>query len=232
MADPANPAFVFNTYPGDFCLALRLIRLIRQHYPSAEIVACPDGRSAEFEALSPGCYIQPRSTPLKRPDKVHLHSFQTLQAALEHTSADLLIQIDPDAYLSQPFKAIPDAQWFGQTFQFPWQDGYTGKTMHGACWGMRRTLLERLVSENPFTLDLYTHPQNLRANGSAVEDRGFSMAVAKLLPPSQWGHWTELHLRSNKVNCTIRRGKIAAVHPNRVKGLPNPRSLDSRLSRL
>jgi hypothetical protein len=145
---PVNPAFYFAVY-RDEPLALRLAQDVRRHYPAAEIVAVGDGPVASWfhaamaalgVAFVPGLH-------LKQAGHGGAAAHRNLQAVLSHTTADLLIQLDPDSILHRPFVEIPDDPWFGQMHvsRCTWYPVHPFGTLHGACWGMRREVAELAV---------------------------------------------------------------------------------------
>jgi hypothetical protein len=195
--------FFFSTYLGDEPLARRLAGQIQRHYPAAVIAALGDGYTPDLA----GCLCHGDEVALKRPETIHQYSHQRLAIALQAAPhADLYIQLDPDTYLTRPFRQIPRSEWAGRLCLSDYGPDYRVKHLHGCCWAMRRTLIERLVKENPFKPELYDYPGNVRTDGMAYEDLGFALAVDSVYPNQHWKNWGEVNLGG-------KLGRFPATHP-------------------
>lgn len=215
---PGNTAFFFNTYPGDFHLANRLIRQLKYYFPESDILAIPDGFYDDFcqQSNLENVKICRRETPLKRKGTVHVHSYQNLEYVAANTDAELIIQLDPDVFITQRFDStnLPSTLFFGQFYYYWWPDDWDKPLVQGSVWGMRRSLLDKLVKVNPFNASFYEHSFSERRDGSSLEDRGWSESLNEVYPFTEWGWWKNLVLRNKSFNCVPRRGRIWATHPN------------------
>ena len=143
-----NLAFYFAIY-RDETLALRLAQDVRRLYPAAEVVAIADGMVAPwlFPALHRLGVVTVQDTHLKRAGHGGAAAHRNLAVTLENTTADLLVQLDPDTILHRPFAAFPNDPWFGQIHvaRCTWYPVVPMRCLHGACWGMRREVAELAV---------------------------------------------------------------------------------------
>ncbi|MBW4484876.1 MAG: hypothetical protein KME14_20265 [Tildeniella torsiva UHER 1998/13D] len=197
--------FFFSTTPSDWHLAPRLVGQIEAFYPEAKILCLPDGFSP---GPLPGAIVGDAAEPLKQPASIHQYSYRRCTLALAHLDGcEVLVQLDPDTYLQKPFTHWPQSQWAGSFMAVPTTGPPFRKFMHGALWMMRRQLLQQLVEENPFCPQHYAHDNNTRADGTAIEDRGFSEAVRLVYPADQWAAWGQLNTSGQ-----VRPG-WAAAHP-------------------
>lgn len=149
------PAFVF-TFFDDIVLAQRLIRQLRQFYPTADILAIADGvRPAAFAAyaqINAVQYLEGERLKPRASGGQWTHRY--LELFLAQSSADVLIKLDPDSFVYRAFEAFPastKADLFGNL-----------KTNHlqqvqvrGGCVGYQRTAVQRLVSSKLLLEDQY-----------------------------------------------------------------------------
>lgn len=157
-------AFYFSVYKDEIW-AVRLVHQIKHFYPKADIVCIFDGQGFPGQAeilgnLGAKVRVGER---LKGPGNGMKFSHRNLSVALEYSDAELFLKMDPDSYMWRKFKYFPDLEFFGQDHRktigeaFPEPVHYC----HGACWGIRRGLMQRMVDSEIFYDDLYTHPHNL-----------------------------------------------------------------------
>lgn len=187
-------AFFFNVC-GDEPLAIRLVDQIRSFYPSSEILIIGDGAIAN-EAVIPmrkagAVVVNDRRL---KPKGTSEFTKRNLRLILEHTTANLVIKIDPDTILQRPFTHFPDAEWFGKLVRVRWfSDQIEVLAVHGSCWGMQRSLIERLHDSE--VLDDLNHrygdPKNISLkHGTPVpfEDPCIALAVKAVgVTPVKWG---------------------------------------------
>lgn len=151
-------AFYFAIY-RDEPLALRLAQDVRRLYPHAEIVALADGPVAPwlFPALKRLGVVTVEDAHLKQAGYGGAAAHRNLAAVLTHTTAELLIQLDPDTILHRPFAEFPDAPWFGQVHisYCTWYPVHPFASLHGACWGMRREVAQLAIHREALLCPTY-----------------------------------------------------------------------------
>jgi len=167
-------AFVITTYSGDVHLTSRLLWQLGTHYPEAQKIVILDGPLEDWQtrALEGMCSTlilgaalgQDTSRPTAWLERM-------LRIALDHSSAEVIVKLDPDAYLFRPIRGYPGADLFGSL--------YADGTVTGGVYGFRRDTAKRvlesgLLEHADFQL---LQPQSpLPVN----EERQFSHAVQAL----------------------------------------------------
>jgi hypothetical protein len=180
-----TPAFVSNTWAGDILLAHRLAAQVQQHHPGAKHLFIGDGVTPDIPGAI--CLGMPHQ---KTFGQCHNYAYRMMAQALEMGEFDVLFQLDPDCYLHRPLWPHK-AQFFGSLFG-RMHRGRVIATMHGCCWGMWRSLVEDIVTANPFAAEDYDYPENQCGDGSCSEDVGFCLGVRKVYPRQHWQNWSGL----------------------------------------
>lgn len=158
-------AFYFSIYKDELW-AVRLVHQIKHFYPKADIVCIFDGQGFPGQAekiadLGANVRVGER---LKGPGNGMKFSHRNLSVALEYSDAELFFKMDPDSYIWRRFNDVPEnVEFFGQAHSKPIGQAFPkGVTYcHGACWGIRRSLMQRMVDSEIFYDKLYEHPHNL-----------------------------------------------------------------------
>lgn len=138
----APPAFVFCFYQHDVSLAIRLTRQIRKFYRTADIIAIADGTdSPEFAAVADELKIHHLiGERLKTPDRGGAWLRRLFQAALNYSSAQRIVKIEPDTFLHRAFLHWPDAPVAGTLQPDP-----DVPFVRGGCVYFNRSVLPRLI---------------------------------------------------------------------------------------
>lgn len=147
-------------------LALRLAAQLRSHYPDSDIIAVTDGPahlSTMNRLMTEYGVIACQGQHLKQWGMGGAAAHRNLQAVLAETSADMLIQMDPDAYLWRPFAAIPQSDWFGQRHisQCTWYPHTPMPCVHGAAWGMSREMALAAIDSELLLDPMYSTSKTL-----------------------------------------------------------------------
>ena len=212
-------AFYLTTYKDEGLLP-RCLGQIRTYYPEAELVVIADGpahpAAAKWVAEAGGIFVErPR---LKLPATGGHFSQHTLCTVLHHTTAPLLVKLDPDSYLARRFKPLPEVPWLAKTRTFRVFDTDLLFGL-GCCWVLRRETAETLV-ESGLLLTLLRERgyQSVRRRGGEVlycEDPAVSYCLRELgVLPTEWSEVT--HTESLPVAGAL--PPYAVYHGNKRRG--------------
>jgi hypothetical protein len=193
--------FVIHCCSADLALAERLLRQLCYFHPDSPVLLLPDGISPDFAYVGHQHLIScPTPTTLKHRETIHQYSHRKLALASDRLDTDWIVQLDPDCYLSEPIPVPRKRVWHGRLFSYPYRGDQKIKMQHGAAWAMPREVVSTAAESNPFDPSDYIHDNNIRPDGSAMEDCGFAAGIAKVHGPKLWKNWSAFN------------GRRAAIH--------------------
>ena len=199
-------AFVITTCPGDSSLTHRLLWQLGTHHPRAEKIVITDGALEDWQtrALEGLCSTLIRGEALgQNTSKPTLWLERLLKVALEFSSAEVIVKLDPDAYFTRAIRSYPGADLFGSLYP----DG----TVTGGVYGFRRDTAKRVLESGLLErvdFQLLQPQSPLPVN----EERQFSHAVQALEMTT--AVWDEVCARARPVYSTRDLSERYAVwHP-------------------
>jgi len=181
-------AFILTTYSGDSSLAHRLLWQLNTHHPRAEKIVITDGKLEDWQtrALEAMCSTlicgealgQDTSRPTAWLERM-------LRVALEFSSAEVIVKLDPDAYMTRAIRSYPSADLFGSL--------YADGTVAGGGYGFRRETAQKVLESGLLDTEEFQllQPQSpLPVN----EERQLSHAIQAL--GMTLGVWSEACVRA------------------------------------
>lgn len=137
-----NICFLFAVYQ-EFDLATRLLDQIKQFYPTADVVCVTDGtHDPVFESiceLRRAEYIKGEQRKLRQLGGSWIE--RLYQAAIDNSSADLIVQLDPDSFILRQFNYFPNADVSGSIVVG--NNGYS--FLQGGCKLYKRETLRKIL---------------------------------------------------------------------------------------
>ena len=184
-------AFVATTHRGDSHLAYRLLWQLNTYHPRAEKIFITDGKLQDWQtrALEGMCDTLIHGEALgQNTARPTAWLERMLRLALEHTSAEIIVKLDPDAYLFRAIRSYPGADLFGTL--------YADGTVTGGVYGFRRDTARRVLESGLLErvdFQLLQPQSPLPVN----EERQFSHAVQALEMTT--AIWSEVCARARPV---------------------------------
>lgn len=177
-----NFAFVVTTHASDWGLCIRLLSQLLEYHKRSERVVITDGpmphskiralegmatKVVQGEALG-----QDTSRPTKWLERL-------LRVALDYTTSEVIVKLDPDAFVTRAIRGYPGAALFGSL--------YADGTVTGGVYGFRRETAQKVLESGLLEREDFQllQPQSpLPVN----EERQFSHAVQALeMNTALWG---------------------------------------------
>lgn len=182
-----NLAFTITTHAGDWSLAIRLLSQLLEHHKRSERVVIVDGPlpQSKIRALEGMATKVVQGEALKTlPGSAWLERW--VQGVLEHTTAEIIIKLDPDSYLTRAIHSYPEAEVFGQVVR--------PHEVLGAARGTRRSLLKRIWSSGLLLEDWSHLTYSRKSHGAgppqvlSCEDHILAATLERLnVTPEHWG---------------------------------------------
>lgn len=191
-----NPIFVISVLSGvesNVPVLTQCLRQIRAHYRTAPLVLISDGdRNIEYLDLAAGFRARlVNGTALNVSMFGGAHLYRTYAEGLKE-SGDLIIRMDPAAYLWRPFKEVPAGEYAGYVNA----DGLT-PTIHSGCSSLSvnaaRVVLEDFKHER--YLNFTYSPKRLPSCEGITAD----VMVRRGIPLTQWDEVCPFPLQSAAV---------------------------------
>ena len=156
--EPSKYGFVFHAHAGDWRLALRLAKEIKQHHPNAPVVCIGDGYSdSDFSQQIRMLNIGFVSSV--EPLKTALSGWRWTERFLSQglgLNTPYVLRLDSDARIHRPIKTVPDADLFGGLSK----DGpATWPFITGGCIGFRREAIIQILQSEILRQPIYGNAQ-------------------------------------------------------------------------
>jgi len=170
------------------------LRRAREVYPDVAITVVSDDGQDYSDVCAPYGVKAIVGEPLKRIEHGAKWLHRLYQTFLdEHPDADVMMQMDPDAWLHRPFKAFPDADVFGEqaVASMMRTPGVRGTYIAGRARGVRRHAVEEFVNTREFLSQVYVNGQFVRQTGGVSCDLMFFYGCQRRrLSVKAWGEVT------------------------------------------